>query len=86
MDEHKERPQVKRDSEVTVVVAENLVTRDELHKALDATIDLMAKVSPAGCPGCGLNGFDFRFLRGDPEFNKGLERIPNIEAGFLSRG
>ena len=70
----------KRIRHVKIVVAEGKVTLEDLHKALDTAIREVVK---GGC-NCGLTGFDLSFLRGDPVL-AGLAKIPNIQAGILTR-
>lgn len=66
---------------VRVVVAEGKVTLEELHQALDRAIRQVVK---GGC-NCGLTGFDFSFVRGDPALAD-LGQIQNIQGGFVTRG
>jgi hypothetical protein len=65
---------------VRVVVAEGKVTLEELHAALDVAIRHVVR---GGC-NCGLTGFDFSFVRGDPALAD-LTKIPNIQGGVLTR-
>jgi hypothetical protein len=65
---------------VRVVVAEGKVTLEELHAALDRAIKQVVR---GGC-NCGLTGFDFSFVRGDPALNE-LTQIQNIQGGLVTR-
>ena len=71
----------KRASHVKIVVAEGKVTLEDLHAALDQAVREVVK---GGC-NCGLTGFDLSFLRGDPAL-AGLSKIPNVQAGLITRG
>jgi hypothetical protein len=69
-----------KNSHLRVVVTEGKVTMEELHAALDQAIRHVVR---GGC-NCGLTGFDFSFVRGDPALTE-LTKIPNIQAGVLAR-
>jgi hypothetical protein len=69
-----------QNSHLQIVVAEGKVTMEDLHAALDHAIRLVVR---GGC-NCGLTGFDLSFVRGDPALAE-LAKIPNIQAGILTR-
>lgn len=71
-----------RNDHVKIVVNEGRVTMEELHKALDLAVKQM--VPKGGC-NCGLTGFDLTFLRGDPEINRVMNEIPNIQGVILEK-
>ena len=66
-----------------IVVAEDKVTMEDLHTALERAVSLVVK---GGC-NCGLTGFDITFLRGDPELTGlgELSGLPNIQGATFSR-
>jgi len=68
-------------SHLTVVVAEGKVTMEDLHAALDRAVKLVVR---GGC-NCGLTGFDFSFVRGDPALTD-LNQIPNVRGALLTHG
>jgi len=72
---------LQQSNHIKIVVAEGKVTLEDLHAALEQAVRL--KVPKGGC-NCGLTGFDISFLRGDPELSA-LTKIPNIQAGIVSR-
>ncbi len=69
--------------QVNIVVSEGKVTLEDLHSALDRVIKDLS-----GCLGCGLAGFDVKFVRGDPELRDfaDIRNIQNIHGGYLTRG
>jgi hypothetical protein len=71
-----------RNDHVKIVVNEGRVTMEELHKALDLAVKQM--VPKGGC-NCGLTGFDLTFLRGDPEINRVMNEIPNVQGVILEK-
>jgi len=72
-----------KNGHLKVIVAEGKVTMEDLHAALDKAILGVTK----GHCNCGLTGFDFSFLRGDPEIRIAgeLNNIPNIQGGVFTR-
>jgi hypothetical protein len=68
-------------SHLRIVVSEGKVTMDDLHKALERSIQEIVR---GGC-NCGLTGFDVSFVRGDPTLTA-LTQIPNIRGSFLTHG
>jgi len=72
--------QLQQSNHIKIVVTEGKVTMEDLHAALEQAVRIRV---PGGC-NCGLTGFDITFLRGDPELNA-LTKIPNIQAGLISR-
>ncbi|MFT2019983.1 hypothetical protein ACMA1D_29730 [Streptomyces sp. 796.1] len=45
---------------------------DVIHKAVE---DLVRKLEPGGCTGCGLLGIDLILRSGDPEVHNGLNEL-----------
>jgi hypothetical protein len=77
-----ETAKVDANKHVKIFVAENKVTLEDLHAALDVAIRHM--VPKGGC-NCGLTGFDISFLRGDPELAE-LNKIPHVQGGMVTSG
>jgi hypothetical protein len=58
---------------VVAITVEPNVTAADVHQTLDRIFHL------AGCPGCGLLGFDVSLL-GDPGIRQSIEEIPGVKA------
>jgi len=67
---------------IKIVVEEDRVTMEDLHKALDLAV---REITRGGC-NCGLTGFDLSFLRSNPALNKTLSGVPNIKGAIVSQG